>query len=211
MTGWQDLEAWVTVTSVAWNEQMKCDSSCFILHPAVGLPTLPSCADPSKSIQMQDSALLFWSHVQGTGGSFPSEGNLSDLIYVVSFSCTSRGRRDCCVQQLPKVMRIYSLQLTSSHKVLSWLYLFMVPSWCRFVRCIWSRFFFFLFHCNWGWIVHSDDEKLPHYILHSNSHLIYSMYAKRYCWFEIRRLLYTDSSFLGKNCLKNVWPISQQA
>lgn len=37
------------------------------------------------------------------------------------------------------------------------------------------------------------------------------MYAKRYCWFEIRRLLYTDSSFLGKNCLKNVWPISQQA
>lgn len=125
-----------------WRMNEWMNSSCFILHPAVGLPTLPSCADPSKSIQMQDSVLLFWSHVQGTGGSFPSEGNLSNLIYVVSFSYTSRGRRDCCVQQLPKVMRIYSLQLTSSHKVLSWLYLFMVPSWCRFVRCIWSLFFF---------------------------------------------------------------------
>lgn len=80
--------------------------------------------------------------VQGMDGSFPWWGNFSNLLYIISFSYTSHGRRVCCVQVLLlKVMRIYSLQLTSSHKVLSWLYLFMVPCWCRFVRCIWSLFF----------------------------------------------------------------------
>lgn len=72
----------------------------------------------------------------------------------------------------------------------------MVPSWCRFVRLVWSLLFLLL--CSRDWMVHSNDEKLPHYILHSNSHLIYSMNAKNYWWFKIQRLLYTGSSFAGK-------------
>lgn len=147
---------------------LKWDRFCFILQPAAGPLIWPSCAGPSGSVQIPESLLLSWPH-QGSGCQPPITRQLEQPHLRHLLSLTSWGRRGCCTQVLlPEVMRIYSLQLTSPHKVLSWLYLFMVPSWCRFVRCIWYIFLFFLppsFSQDWG--VHSKDTKLPHYILHS--------------------------------------------
>lgn len=111
------------------------------LQPAVGLPVWASCADPSGSIQIPESLLLSWPHIQDSG--------CHKAISATSFTSFTLsnilGQKGLLLQTLlPEVMRIYSSQLTSPHKVLSWLYLFMTPSWYRFFRCIWSLFYFFL-------------------------------------------------------------------
>lgn len=64
----------------------------------------------------------------------------------------------------------------------------MVPSDVDLLGVFDVLFIFFLppsFNRDRG--VHSEDEKLPHYILNSNSYLIYSMYTKSYWLIEIWR------------------------
>lgn len=140
MTGWWDLEAQMTISLVPWNETAFASfaASCWSTHMG------QLCRSLWINLDSWEPVALLASHT----GQWVS-ASAHKAIWATPFTSFTLsnilGQKGLLIQTLlPEVMRIYSSQLTSPHKVLSWLYLFMIPSWYRFVRCIWYLFYFFL-------------------------------------------------------------------